>query len=208
MRRATWPAWSARRSPAFEPVQHVELGQRDAVHARGHAGLAHQRRIEPAAAALAPRGGAEFMAPLAQALAVRIVKLGRERPLADPGRVGLHDAQHVVDGTGAEAHAGRRLPRDDIGGGHERIGAEIDIQKRALRPFEQDAAARAAPFVEHLPHRRGIGRIFGAISFRRRSAPRGPRGPAPARSAAHCDAPAPVHAQVSASPRRPGPPRG
>jgi hypothetical protein len=55
----------------LEPVEHVELGQRDAVHARGlDAGLPHQCGVEPAAAALAARGGAEFMAPLAQALAV------------------------------------------------------------------------------------------------------------------------------------------
>jgi hypothetical protein len=49
-----------------EPVEHVELGQRDAGDARHGAGLAHQHRVEPAAAALAPGDGAEFMAALAQ----------------------------------------------------------------------------------------------------------------------------------------------
>ena len=63
----------------LEAVEHVELGQRDAVDAARRAGLAHQRRVEPAAAALAPGDGAELVAALAEALADRVVELGRER---------------------------------------------------------------------------------------------------------------------------------
>jgi hypothetical protein len=50
----------------LEPVKHVELGQRDAGDAVDGDRLPHQCRVEPAAAALAARHGAEFMAALAQ----------------------------------------------------------------------------------------------------------------------------------------------
>ena len=54
----------------------------------------------------------------------------------------------------------------------------VDIEHRALRPLEQDAAAGAARLVEQPPHRRGIGQDFGrdlaqpgeqlgAVEFRR-----------------------------------------
>ena len=61
--------------------------------------LAHQHRVEPAAAALAPGHGAEFVAALAEPLADRIVELGRERPRADPGGIGLDDAEHETRGA-------------------------------------------------------------------------------------------------------------
>jgi hypothetical protein len=54
-------------------------------HPADRAGLAHQHGIEPAAAALAARHRAELMAPLAEALAVGVVQLGRER--SPPTRV-------------------------------------------------------------------------------------------------------------------------
>src|SRR5690606_38244967 len=41
-------------------VEHVELGQRDALDAVDGDGLAHQHRVEPAATALAPGNGAEL----------------------------------------------------------------------------------------------------------------------------------------------------
>src|SRR3546814_20609262 len=48
-------------SNRLEPAEHVELGQRDAGDARHGAALAHQHRVEPTAATLAPGHGAEFM---------------------------------------------------------------------------------------------------------------------------------------------------
>ena len=71
-----------------EAVQHVELGQRDAVDAAGDAGLAHQHGVEPAAAALAPGHGAELVAALAQLFADGVVQLGGEGAFADAGGVG------------------------------------------------------------------------------------------------------------------------
>ena len=86
----------------LEPVEHVELGQRDAGDAADRGRLAHQHRVEPAAAALAAGDGAELVAALAELLADLIVLLGREGAGADAGGVGLDDAEH---------EAGRRRAR-------------------------------------------------------------------------------------------------
>src|SRR5262249_42878437 len=60
----------------LEAVQHVELGERDAVDAVQLHGLAHQHRIEPAAAA-APAGvDAVLVAAVAQQLADAVLELG------------------------------------------------------------------------------------------------------------------------------------
>ncbi len=50
-------------------VEHVELGQRDAVDAAGLDRLAHRDRVEPAAAPLASGDDAELAAALAERLA-------------------------------------------------------------------------------------------------------------------------------------------
>ncbi len=64
----------------LQPVQHVQLGQRQALDPADLHRLAHQRRIEPAAAPRPPRDRAEFMAALAQQPPGLVVQLGRERP--------------------------------------------------------------------------------------------------------------------------------
>src|SRR5215210_7368541 len=80
-----------------EAVENVELGQGDAVDAGGANRLAHEHGVEPAAAALAARDGAELAPALADALAGVVEEFGRERPLAHPRRVGFCDAEHVAD---------------------------------------------------------------------------------------------------------------
>ncbi|MEM7488228.1 MAG: hypothetical protein AAF390_03785 [Pseudomonadota bacterium] len=107
------------------------------------------------------------MPALAQASTVGIVEFRRERPLAHPGRVGLHDAQDEVDGAGADARPGGRLPGDHVGRGHEGIGAEVDVEERALRAFEEDAAAGAAALVQDLPDGGGIGQHSGGDLLQR-----------------------------------------
>src|SRR6185312_5095952 len=77
-----------------EPVEHVELGQRDAVNPADAAGLAHQHRVEPAAAPRPAGDGAELAAALAEPLTGFVVELGRERTAADACRIGLGDAEH------------------------------------------------------------------------------------------------------------------
>ena len=74
-------------------------------------------------------------------------------PCADPGRIGLADAEHVADRARAQAGAGRRLRRHGVGRGDVRIGAVVDVEQRALRALEQDALALAALLVEQRPDR-------------------------------------------------------
>src|SRR5918911_3388316 len=75
----------------LEAVEHVELGERHPVNPGDAHGLAHEHGVEPAAAPLAPRHGAEFAAPLAEPLARVVGLLGRERALADARRIGFGD---------------------------------------------------------------------------------------------------------------------
>src|SRR6266850_2473304 len=76
----------------IEAIENVELGQRQPVDAAGPHGLAHQHRVEPAAAPRAAGIGAEFAAALADPAAGLVVLFGRERALPDPRRIGLADA--------------------------------------------------------------------------------------------------------------------
>jgi hypothetical protein len=62
-----------------------------------------QRRVRPVETPISPP-------MLAQVLAVLVEELGRERALADAGRVGLDDADHPVDAGRADAGAGAHTP--------------------------------------------------------------------------------------------------
>src|SRR6476659_1069842 len=82
---------------AVETIEDIQLGQRQTMDAAGPHRLAHQHRIEPAAAPLASGVDTEFLAATADLLAGLMVQLGGERPLADPGRVCLANAEHIAD---------------------------------------------------------------------------------------------------------------
>src|SRR3546814_1340479 len=112
-----------------------------------------QTRIEPAASALSSGDGAEFGAPLAEPGASGVVKLGRERPRSDAGRIGLGDAEHEADRARPQSRAARGGARNRVRRGDERIGAVIDIEQHALRAFEQDALARRPRIAQHPPGR-------------------------------------------------------
>src|SRR5262249_59399996 len=93
----------------IETVEDIQLCEGEAVDTAGTDGLPHQHRVEPAAAAWPPGHDTELAAPLAQRTADLVLELGRERPLPDPGRVGLADAEHVADRRRPKPRAGRRL---------------------------------------------------------------------------------------------------
>src|SRR3546814_4453257 len=77
--------------------------------------LAHQRGIDPAAAALTSGHHAEFTALLAEPLADAVDQLGGERPLADARGIGLDDAENVTERAGPEAGAGSGTARQETG---------------------------------------------------------------------------------------------
>src|SRR6185295_18915442 len=124
-----------------EPIENIELGQRQPIDAAGPRGLTHQHGIEPAAAPGAACHGAELAAALADTAPNFVLLLGRERPLAYPRRIGLADAEHIIDRAGPQAAAGRCLPGHRVRRGDERIGPVVDVEQRALRALEQDALA-------------------------------------------------------------------
>src|SRR3984893_747907 len=150
-----------------ETVKNIELRQSNPIYARGFYRLAHEHRVEPAATPAPPRVGPEFMPPVAHPLANGIVELGRERPAADPRRVGLGDSQHIADGLWAKARPRGGIGGDRIRRGHKGVSAMIDIEHRALRAFEQNAFARAPGGLQQLPGRIHEGKNFGrdAIEF-------------------------------------------
>ena len=125
----------------LEPVEHVELGQGDAVDAGDLDRLAHHHRVEPAAAALAPGDDAELLALCAQRLADLVCELGRERAAADARRIGLGDAEHVADRAGPIPEPDAAWPAIVLRRGDVGIGAVIDVEHDALRALEKDALA-------------------------------------------------------------------
>ena len=104
--------------------------------ARGHG-------IKPTAAARPAGGGAELAAHAVQQVG-NLRVLGRQRPFADAGGVGLHHAHHAIHAMRRHARAGAGAAGGGVRGGDERIGAVVDVEERALRAFEQDVLARAA----------------------------------------------------------------
>ena len=86
----------------LEGVEDVELGQCHLGEGVEAHRLAQHDGVEPAAAAAAAGVGPELVPPLDQELADVVLLLGRERPGADPGHVGLGDADHAVDVAGPE----------------------------------------------------------------------------------------------------------
>ena len=134
-----------------ETVEDVELRQRDLVDGRNlgdRPGTEPCRTIRGGASA---RNGAKLVATLAKLFAHRVRQLRRERPGPDARRVCLRDAEHIAEGARPDTQTRRRLRRDRIRRGHERVSSVVDIQKCALRAFEQDALVVPARLVEQVP---------------------------------------------------------
>ena len=77
-------------------------------------------------------------------------------PEPDAGHVGLGDADHVGDVARAEPGSRERTAGHRVGGGHERIGAVIEVQQRPLRPLQQDRLAALQRLVQQ---HRGVGDV-------------------------------------------------
>ena len=120
-----------------KPIKNIQLRQRNAIHTRGRAGLAHKGGVKPPAAPLAPCDRAKFMATRPQTGAIVIVQFRWKRPLAHASCVGLYDAQHIINRTWPKADTCRSLPCNDVGGGHKGISAKINVQQRALCALKQ-----------------------------------------------------------------------
>ena len=124
-----------------EVVQNVDLGQDHGIDAVAADRVAPRGCVEPADATRPPGGRAELVADGANALAERVVELGRKRAVADPRGVrhehpdGPGDARRRDAAAGAGA-AGRRRRRRHVG-----VRAQVDVEHHPLRALEQDATA-------------------------------------------------------------------
>lgn len=103
--------------------------------------MAHDHRVEPARSARSARGRAVFAAALADRVADLIVKLGRERTVADAGRVALAHAYDLVDDLGTHARSDARAARYRMRGRYKRVRTEVYIEQCRLRALEQDLLA-------------------------------------------------------------------
>mmetsp|Transcript_23197 Transcript_23197/g.54782 ORF Transcript_23197/g.54782 Transcript_23197/m.54782 type:complete len:566 (+) Transcript_23197:2995-4692(+) len=137
-----------------QAIQHIELGQAQAGDAVDDGGTLQRSRVQPAAAArttgdrapLLPDGG-QVVADGAGHLPV---ELGREGAGADARRVGLGDAEHVVQHLRPHAGARGGIAGNTVAGGDVGVGAVVDVQQRALRAFEQDVLAGQVGLVDHV----------------------------------------------------------
>ncbi len=126
---------------AGQPIEHVELGDGEAVDGIDLGGTLECHQVDPAAAARAPGAGTEFVAALAQHFAHLVIELGGERTTANARRIGLADAEHIVDVAGADAGSGQRAADRGVRGSHIRVGSVVDIQQGTLGTFKQDVVA-------------------------------------------------------------------
>ena len=87
--------------------------------------------------------------------AVGVVELGGEGPLADAGDVGLASRPSTRSmRVGPIAGAGAGRAGDRVRGGHEGIGAVVDVEHRPLGALEQHPLAVAQRLVDE---QRGVG---------------------------------------------------
>src|SRR5690606_2260473 len=145
-----------------QTVEHVELGQRDAVDPACLYGLADQNGIEPAAAAPTPRHRAELSSTLAKPLPDLLLQFRWEGAGAHPGGIGLGDSKNAVERVWTYAGTGRRLTRHGIGRSHVGIGAVVDVQKSPLGTFKKNPIALPVCLLQQPPHlidvRQNLGR--------------------------------------------------
>ena len=133
----------------LEGVEDVELGERHLGQRVEAHGLAQHDGVEPPTAPLAPGVGAELVAPLDEELADVVLLLGRERPGADPGDVGLGDADHPLDVPWPEPRAGAGAAGHRVGGGDEGVGPVVEVEEGGLGALEQHLAALVHGVVDH-----------------------------------------------------------
>ena len=130
-----------------EAVEAVEVGDGEFIGAVDHDGVADEDHVEPAAAAGATGGGAEFAAHVVEHVADGFV-FGGEGAGADTGRVGFGDGDDVVDHPRRDAGAGAGAAGGGVGRGDEGVAAVIDVEVGALGAFEEEFFAGLDGFVE------------------------------------------------------------
>jgi hypothetical protein len=139
-----------------EERQYVQLGQRDRGDPVQPHGVPEGDEVEPAAAPLAAGDGSELAAEVAHARLVGTFDLGRERPFAYAGEIGLRDAHDRIDARRADSDPRAGAAGDRRRRGDERVGAVVDVEQGSVAAFEQHAAAVSECPVDE---ERGVGEV-------------------------------------------------
>ena len=132
----------------IELIEHIELGDRQAVEAVDLHRVAADHAVEPAAAPASAGGGAVFAAAVTEVVVEAALQFGGKRTLAHPGGVSLRHADHPVDKGGAHAGTDAGPPRHRVGGGHVGVGAVVEIEQGALGPLKEDVLAGSGCLVD------------------------------------------------------------
>ena len=132
----------------IEFIEHVELGDRQAIEAVHLHRIAANHAVKPAAATATAGGGAVFPAPVAEVVIEAALQFGGEGALAHPGGVSLGHANHPVNQGRAHARpdagsAGDRVRGRDVG-----VGAVVEVEQGALGALKQDVLAGPGRLVD------------------------------------------------------------
>lgn len=119
-------------------IEHIQL--RDVQRGVVVAGMRvlDDDEIEPPAATLAACGDAHLVAYALQLFAVGVELFGGERAAANARGVGFYDADDLFEGAPAKGCAGEDAAKAGVGGGHEGVGAVVDVEHEGVGAFDED----------------------------------------------------------------------
>lgn len=128
--------------------EHVELGEEQIGKAVDAGCITGNHRVVPTTTALTAGVHSDFAAGGLQELAPLVEQFSGEGAGTNAGGVGLDDTQGAGDLCGADtgSHAGAAGSR--VGGGHEGVGAVVDVQHGCLAALHQHMLALIECLVE------------------------------------------------------------
>ena len=133
-----------------ERGQHAQAGHGQRGHPGHPGGVPECHQVQPAHAPRPSGGGAVFVAGLPDPIRRLAADLRRKRPLAHPAHVQLGDADHLAQGSGCQPGPGQSPARRANARRAVRVGAEVHVQQRRVRPLEQDVLAAPPGVVQHV----------------------------------------------------------
>ena len=130
--------------------QNVQLGDEQVGETVDAHSLTRQHGVVPAATTRAASVHAELAAGGAQELAHLIEQLGREGASTHAGGVRLLNTDHAGDAGRAHTRTDARAAGGRVGGGHERVGAVVNVQEGCLAALHQQGLTLVQRLVQQL----------------------------------------------------------
>ncbi len=88
------------------------------------------------------------MSEATECFACLVFELGGEWSAADASAICFEDAEDFAYASGRYSESDASACTDGVGGGYERIGAEVDVEHGALCSFGEDCLARGEEVVD------------------------------------------------------------